>query len=113
MYCCMENPPLLLLSYSTNSGRSFQSQNWSPGICELPDRQPQEGLLITIHSYPTSGGLYYTVSRLAPKRYVAVVSWYTAWLNLLGQIAGKKGSCSTAPSSTAVQLTSLFTRCGK
>lgn len=41
-----------------------------------------------ISAYPTCGGLYYTVSRLAPKRYVPFLSWITGWLNLLGQFAG-------------------------
>jgi amino acid transporter len=41
-----------------------------------------------ISAYPTSGGLYYTVSQLAPKRYVPFISWVTGWLNLLGQLAG-------------------------
>ncbi|KFY23029.1 hypothetical protein V493_06148 [Pseudogymnoascus sp. VKM F-4281 (FW-2241)] len=45
-----------------------------------------------VSAYPTSGGLYYTVSRLAPKKYVPVVSWITGWINLLGQIAGVASS---------------------
>lgn len=32
--------------------------------------------------------MYYTVSRLAPKKYVPFISWVTGWLNLLGQLAG-------------------------
>lgn len=35
---------------------------------------------------------YYTVSRLAPKKHVAWISWVTGWLNLLGQIAGVASS---------------------
>jgi len=35
---------------------------------------------------------YYTVSRLAPKRWVASISWVTGWLNLLGQVAGVASS---------------------
>ena len=31
---------------------------------------------------------YYTVSRLAPKKWVPSISWVTGWLNLLGQVAG-------------------------
>lgn len=45
-----------------------------------------------VSAYPTSGGLYYTVSRLAPREYVASISWVTGWLNLLGQIAGVASS---------------------
>jgi amino acid transporter len=41
-----------------------------------------------VSAYPTCGGLYYTVSRLAPKKYVPIISWITGWLNLLGQVAG-------------------------
>ncbi|KAG0649946.1 putative amino-acid permease [Hyphodiscus hymeniophilus] len=41
-----------------------------------------------VSAYPTSGGLYFTVSRLAPKNWVASISWTVGWINLLGQIAG-------------------------
>jgi amino acid transporter len=41
-----------------------------------------------VSAYPTSGGLYYTVSRLAPPKFVPVVCWIVGWLNLLGQVAG-------------------------
>ena len=43
-------------------------------------------------AYPTSGGLYYTVSRLAPREWVPSISWITGWLNLLGQVAGVASS---------------------
>lgn len=29
-----------------------------------------------VSAYPTSGGLYFTISRLAPKPWVASISWY-------------------------------------
>ncbi|KAL8724690.1 MAG: hypothetical protein Q9181_006713 [Wetmoreana brouardii] len=45
-----------------------------------------------VSAYPTCGGLYYTVSRLAPKDWVPSISWITGWLNLLGQIAGLASS---------------------
>lgn len=45
-----------------------------------------------VSAYPTCGGLYYTVSRLAPKRYVPSISWITGWINLLGQVAGAASS---------------------
>ncbi|KAL4962474.1 uncharacterized protein BDV14DRAFT_202804 [Aspergillus stella-maris] len=38
--------------------------------------------------YPTSAGVYFTVSRLAPQKWVAPISWAAGWTNLLGQIAG-------------------------
>ena len=37
--------------------------------------------MLTVYSY-------YTVSRLAPRNWVASISWVTGWLNLLGQVAG-------------------------
>ncbi|KAK3669341.1 polyamine transporter tpo5 [Recurvomyces mirabilis] len=45
-----------------------------------------------VSAYPTCGGLYYTISRTAPKKYVPLVSWVTGWLNLLGQVAGVASS---------------------
>lgn len=45
-----------------------------------------------VSAYPTSGGLYYTVSRLAPPKYTAGISWIVGWLNLLGQVAGVASS---------------------
>lgn len=41
-----------------------------------------------VSAYPTSGGLYFTLNYLAPKKWVPVVSWVDGWLNVLGQIAG-------------------------
>jgi amino acid transporter len=41
-----------------------------------------------VSAYPTSGGLYYSVSRLAPREWIASISWLTGWINLLGQVAG-------------------------
>jgi amino acid transporter len=41
-----------------------------------------------VSAYPTCGGLYYTVSRLAPPAWVPSISWLDGWLNLLGQVAG-------------------------
>lgn len=45
-----------------------------------------------VSAYPTSGGLYFTVSRLVPDKWIAPISWYTGWINLLGQIAGVASS---------------------
>lgn len=36
--------------------------------------------------------MYYTVSRLAPPRWVPSISWVVGWLNLLGQVAGVASS---------------------
>ncbi|KAI9689655.1 MAG: hypothetical protein M1820_010125 [Bogoriella megaspora] len=41
-----------------------------------------------VSAYPTSGGLYYTISRLVPRNCVPSISWVVGWLNLLGQVAG-------------------------
>jgi amino acid permease (GABA permease) len=45
-----------------------------------------------VSAYPTCGGLYYTVSRLAPKDWVPSISWLVGWINLLGQVAGVASS---------------------
>jgi len=45
-----------------------------------------------VSAYPTSGGLYFTISRLAPKDWVPSLSWITGWINLLGQVAGVASS---------------------
>jgi amino acid permease (GABA permease) len=45
-----------------------------------------------VSAYPTSGGLYFTISRLAPPGWVPSISWITGWLNLLGQVAGVASS---------------------
>lgn len=45
-----------------------------------------------VSAYPTSGGLYYTISRTAPQKWVPSLSWITGWLNLLGQVAGVASS---------------------
>ena len=64
-----------------------------------------------VSAYPTCGGLYYTVSRLAPKKYVPFISWVTGWLNLLGQVAGVAASEWGAASLllAAVSIGSDFT----
>ena len=45
-----------------------------------------------VSAYPTCGGLYYTVSKLAPKEWVPSISWIVGWINLLGQVAGVASS---------------------
>ena len=45
-----------------------------------------------VSAYPTCGGLYYTISRLAPPNWVPSISWLVGWLNLLGQVAGVASS---------------------
>jgi len=64
-----------------------------------------------VSAYPTCGGLYYTVSRLAPPKYVASLSWVTGWLNVLGQMCGVASSEWGAASLllAAVSIGSDFT----
>nr|POF18596.1 putative amino-acid permease c15c4.04c [Quercus suber] len=64
-----------------------------------------------VSAYPTCGGLYYTVSRLAPRKWVPSISWVTGWLNLLGQVAGVASSEWGAASLllAAVSMGSNFT----
>ena len=52
-----------------------------------------------------------TVSRLAPRNWVASISWVTGWLNLLGQIAGVASSewGASALLLAAVSIGSDFT----
>ena len=41
-------------------------------------------------AFPTSGALYFFASRLA-RKHKAAASWYTGWLNVIGQIGGTAG----------------------
>ena len=45
-----------------------------------------------VSAYPTCGGLYYSVSHLAPKKWVPSISWLVGWINLLGQLTGVASS---------------------
>lgn len=45
-----------------------------------------------VSAYPTSGGLYFTISKTSPKAWIPSVSWVVGWLNLLGQVAGVASS---------------------
>lgn len=57
-----------------------------------------------VSAYPTAGGLYFTVSRLAPPEWIASISWITGWLNLVGQICGV---ASTEYGSAAILLAAV------
>ncbi|KAJ9144333.1 Amino-acid permease 2 [Coniochaeta hoffmannii] len=39
-------------------------------------------------AYPTSGAMYFTMKYLAPAKHVAILSWITGWLNMVGTTAG-------------------------
>ncbi|KAL1842995.1 hypothetical protein VTJ49DRAFT_3472 [Mycothermus thermophilus] len=43
-------------------------------------------------SYPTSGGMYFTLKYLCPPEYLPVVAWLDGWLNLIGTITGTSSS---------------------
>lgn len=38
--------------------------------------------------FPTSGGMYYTLTHLIPKKWVPLACWIDGWLYLVGQITG-------------------------
>ncbi|WP_222432158.1 amino acid permease [Leekyejoonella antrihumi] len=42
-------------------------------------------------SFPTAGGLYYFSAKLATPKNAPVVSWFTGWFNLLGEVAVTTG----------------------
>ncbi|KAH3661192.1 hypothetical protein OGAPHI_006599 [Ogataea philodendri] len=42
--------------------------------------------------FPTSGGMYYVITHVVPKKWVPLVCWIDGWLYLIGMIAG---ACST------------------
>lgn len=45
-----------------------------------------------VSAYPTSGGLYYSCSRVFPAKAAPFLCWVDGWVNLLGQIAGVASS---------------------
>jgi len=49
------------------------------------------GMAEVCSAYPTSGGMYYWASRLAPGGSGPAWSWFTGWFNLLGQVAVTAG----------------------
>ena len=40
-------------------------------------------------AYPTTGGLYFWTSRLAPGPYMPLACWLTGWFNWIGLCFGK------------------------
>jgi amino acid transporter len=44
------------------------------------------GMAEICSAFPTAGGLYYWTAILVPERYKAMVSWFTGWFNLMGQL---------------------------
>lgn len=45
------------------------------------------GLAEICSAYPTAGGLYYWTAHFVPLKYRPMLSWYTGWFNLVGQLA--------------------------
>ncbi|TPX61376.1 hypothetical protein SpCBS45565_g07288 [Spizellomyces sp. 'palustris'] len=56
-------------------------------------------------TYPTAGGLYYWTAKLGGRKYGPVFSWFEAWFNALGQIAGASGSVLSAAQLLAAMIT--------
>jgi hypothetical protein len=97
------------LRYVNSATQNGQVETLLPMDLELTS--PQLSVSELVSAYPTCGGLYYTVSRLAPERYVLVLSWVTGWLNVLGQLAGVAASewGAAALLLAAVSISSDFT----
>lgn len=64
-----------------------------------------------VSAFPTSGGLYYSCSRLFPAKWAPFACWVDGWINVLGQIAGVASSDFGAAGMllSAVQMGSDFT----
>lgn len=45
-----------------------------------------------VSAHPTSGGLYYSCSKVFPLKWASAICWVDGWVNLLGQIAGVASS---------------------
>ncbi|KAF9437416.1 hypothetical protein BGZ76_000787 [Entomortierella beljakovae] len=47
-------------------------------------------------TFPTAGGLYFWTAKLGGEKWGPMFSWYEAWFNMLGQVAGCSGSVLAA-----------------
>ncbi|KAF9199692.1 hypothetical protein BGZ49_010164 [Haplosporangium sp. Z 27] len=47
-------------------------------------------------TFPTAGGLYFWTAKLGGEKWGPMFSWYEAWFNMLGQVAGCSGSVLSA-----------------
>ncbi|GBF99453.1 amino-acid permease [Raphidocelis subcapitata] len=63
------------------------------------------GMAELASAYPTSGGMYYWMSKLAGKRVGPWACWVTGWLNLLGQIAAVSAVAALAADLTITMAT--------
>ncbi|KAF9963813.1 hypothetical protein BGZ65_010877 [Modicella reniformis] len=54
------------------------------------------GMAEICSTYPTAGGLYFWTAKLGGPTWGPMFSWYEAWFNMLGQVAGCSGSVLAA-----------------
>ncbi|KAF9578462.1 hypothetical protein BGW38_005719 [Lunasporangiospora selenospora] len=54
------------------------------------------GMAEICSTFPTAGGLYYWTAKLGGPKWGPMFSWYEAWFNMLGQVAGCSGSVLAA-----------------
>ncbi|KAG0219344.1 hypothetical protein BGX31_011344 [Mortierella sp. GBA43] len=54
------------------------------------------GMAEICSTYPTAGGLYFWTAKLGGPKWGPMFSWYEAWFNMLGQVAGCSGSVLAA-----------------
>ncbi|GJJ79255.1 choline transport protein [Entomortierella parvispora] len=58
------------------------------------------GMAEICSTYPTAGGLYFWTAKLGGPKWGPMFSWYEAWFNILGQVAGCSGSVLAAATFT-------------
>ncbi|KAF8947123.1 hypothetical protein BGZ46_005637, partial [Entomortierella lignicola] len=56
-------------------------------------------------TYPTAGGLYFWTAKLGGEKWGPMFSWYEAWFNMLGQVAGCSGSVLAAATFLNTMIT--------
>ncbi|KAF9114593.1 hypothetical protein BGX27_010349 [Mortierella sp. AM989] len=54
------------------------------------------GMAEICSTFPTAGGLYFWTAKLGGPKWGPMFSWYEAWFNMLGQVAGCSGSVLSA-----------------
>ncbi|KAI7826101.1 amino acid/polyamine transporter I [Gamsiella multidivaricata] len=54
------------------------------------------GMAEICSTFPTAGGLYFWTAKLGGPKWGPMFSWYEAWFNILGQVAGCSGSVLAA-----------------
>ncbi|KAF9357517.1 hypothetical protein BGX26_003587 [Mortierella sp. AD094] len=56
-------------------------------------------------TFPTAGGLYFWTAKLGGPKWGPMFSWYEAWFNMLGQVAGCSGSVLAAATFLNTMIT--------